>query len=132
MSLFTRICNKHCPLMNRLLHFQMLHLFFKALIHELLTTYNVSASEISSLSISSLLEKRLTVNLLPNVFKTFWMTRNCYAEEDLKTSSRYVLKLSWRRHGDKQLFAGLYFITSTKLQDINLTTAFSIKQNVLF
>ena len=31
------------------------------------------------------------------VLKTSWKTKNCYAEDVLKTSWRHVLKTSWRR-----------------------------------
>ena len=37
---------------------------------------------------------------LHDVFKTSWNTKNCYAEDVLKTSSRHVLKTSWRRLED--------------------------------
>ena len=33
---------------------------------------------------------------LEEVFKTFWKTKNCYAEDIMKMSSRHVLKTSWR------------------------------------
>ena len=35
-----------------------------------------------------------------------WKTKNCYAEDVLKTSSRPVLKTSLRRLEDQQMFAG--------------------------
>ena len=40
-------------------------------------------------------------------FKTSWKTKNCYAEDVLKTSSRHVFKTSLRRLEDQQMFAGL-------------------------
>ena len=40
-------------------------------------------------------------------FKTSWKTKNCYAENVLKTSSRHVFKTSLRRLEDQQMFAGL-------------------------
>ena len=33
---------------------------------------------------------------LKDVFKTFWKTKNCYTDDVLKMSSRYVLTTSWR------------------------------------
>ena len=49
---------------------------------------------------------------LQDVFKTSWKTKNCYAEDVLKTSSRQVLKTSSRRSEDQQMFAlsVLYFL----------------------
>ena len=41
-----------------------------------------------------------------DVFKTSWNTKNCYAEDALKTSSRHVLQMSSRCHEDQQMFAG--------------------------
>ena len=38
MAHFTRICNKHCLLINIVLQFQMLHLYIKVLAHEVLTS----------------------------------------------------------------------------------------------
>ena len=43
---------------------------------------------------------------LQDVFKTSWKTKNCYAKDVLKTSSRHVLKASSRRLEDQQMFAG--------------------------
>ena len=34
------------------------------------------------------------------VLRTFWKTKNCYAEDVLKTSWRHVLKTSWRHLKD--------------------------------
>ena len=42
-----------------------------------------------------------------SIFKTFLKTKNCYAEEVLKTSSRHVLNTFSRRLEDRQMFAGL-------------------------
>ena len=42
-----------------------------------------------------------------NVFKTSWKTKNCYAEDVLKTSSRHVLKTSSTRLEDQQMFPEL-------------------------
>ena len=42
-----------------------------------------------------------------DVFKTSWKTKNCYAEDVLKTSTRHVLKTSGRRLEDQQMFVGL-------------------------
>ena len=44
-----------------------------------------------------------------DVFKASWKTKNCYAEDVLKTSSRHVLKTSSRRLQDQQMFAGFIF-----------------------
>ena len=41
-----------------------------------------------------------------DVFKKSWKTKNCCAEDVLKTSSRHVLKTSSRRLEDQQMFAG--------------------------
>ena len=38
---------------------------------------------------------------LEDVFKMFWKMSNCYAEGVLKTSSRHVLKMSWRLPQDQ-------------------------------
>ena len=43
---------------------------------------------------------------LQGVLKTSWKTKNCYAEDVLKTFSRHVLKTSSRRLQDQQIFAG--------------------------
>ena len=40
-------------------------------------------------------------------FKTSWKTKNCYAEDVLKMSSRHTLKTSSRRLEDQQMFPGL-------------------------
>ena len=37
---------------------------------------------------------------LPGNLEDVWKTKNCYAEDIFKTSSRHVLKTSWRRLGD--------------------------------
>ena len=42
-----------------------------------------------------------------DVFKTSWKTKNCYAEDVLKTPARHVFKTSSRRLEDQQMFAGL-------------------------
>ena len=50
------------------------------------------------------------------VLRTSWKTKNCYAENVLKTSwrhvlktsSRHVLKIPWKRLGDKQMFTWGY------------------------
>ena len=55
-------------------------------------------------------------DLSQDVFKTSWKTKNCYAEDMLKTSWRHVLKTSWRhiwktssrRLGGKQNFYWWY------------------------
>ena len=38
--------------------------------------------------------------------KTSWKTKNYYVEDVLKTSSRHILKTTWRRLEDQQMFAG--------------------------
>ena len=45
---------------------------------------------------------------LEDVFKTSWKTKNCYDEDVLKPSSRYVLKTSSRRVEYQEMFAGIY------------------------
>ena len=40
MTDFTRICNKYCPLINRVLQFQMLHLFLGVLADTVLISHN--------------------------------------------------------------------------------------------
>ena len=35
-------------------------------------------------------------DVFARLFKTSWKTKNCYAKDLLKTSSRHVLKTSWR------------------------------------
>ena len=47
-------------------------------------------------------------DVLRDVYKTSWKTKNCYAEGALKTSSRHVLKTFWRRLEDQQMFSGSY------------------------
>ena len=44
---------------------------------------------------------------LQGVFKTSLEKKNCYAEDVLKTSSRHVLKTSWKCLEDQQMFAGI-------------------------
>ena len=41
-----------------------------------------------------------TISCLPGNLEDVWKTKNCYAEDIFKTSSRHVLKTSWRRLGD--------------------------------
>ena len=48
---------------------------------------------------------------LEDVLKMSWKTKNCYAGDVLKTSSRHVLSTSSRRLEDQQMFAG---VTSTQ------------------
>ena len=43
------------------------------------------------------------------VFQDVLKTKNCFAEDILETSSRHVLKTSWRRLEDQQIFAGSLF-----------------------
>ena len=43
---------------------------------------------------------------LQDVFKTSWKSKNCYAEDVLKTSSRNVLETFSRSLQDQQMFAG--------------------------
>ena len=45
---------------------------------------------------------------LQDVFITSWTTKNCYAEDVLKTSSRHVFKTSSRRLQDQKMFAGIF------------------------
>ena len=45
---------------------------------------------------------------LQDVFKATWKSKNCYAEDVLKTSSRHVLKASSGPLEDQQMFAGMY------------------------
>ena len=40
--------------------------------------------------------QRCFKDLLQDISKTSWKTKNCYAEDFLKTSWRHVLKKSWR------------------------------------
>ena len=51
---------------------------------------------------------------LEDVLKTSARTKNCYAEDIFKTSSRQVLKTSSRYFGDKQMFAEYFFINRLK------------------
>ena len=48
---------------------------------------------------------RRLARCLQNVFKTSRKTKNCHAEDVLKTSSRHVFKTSPRRLKDLQMFA---------------------------
>ena len=43
-----------------------------------------------------------------DAFKTSWKTKNCYAEDVLQTSLRYVLKTSSKRVEYQRRFAGMY------------------------
>ena len=47
---------------------------------------------------------------LEDVLKTSWKTKNCYAEDVLKTSSWHALKRSSRRLQDQQMFARKCFL----------------------
>ena len=60
----------------------------------------------SSYKTSSRSLVRCLQDVLRDVLKTSWKTKNCYAEEVLKTSSRHVLKTSPRRLENQQTFAG--------------------------
>ena len=44
---------------------------------------------------------------LQDVFKAYWKTKDCYAEDGLKTSSRHIFKTSLRHLEDQQMFAGM-------------------------
>ena len=48
---------------------------------------------------------------LQGVFKMSWMTKKCYAEDVLKTSSMHALKMSSRFVEDQQIFTGIYSFT---------------------
>ena len=50
-------------------------------------------------------------DVLRDVFKTPWKTKNCCAEDVLKTSSKHVLKTSSEPLEDQQMFAGEFLIT---------------------
>ena len=56
--------------------------------------------------------------VLQDVFKTYWKTKNYYAEDVLKICSRHVLKTSWTRLQDQQVFAGQLGFT----EDVALLT----------
>ena len=43
--------------------------------------------------------------VLPDVFKTSWKKRNCYAKEVLNTSSRHFLRSLSRRLEDQRMFS---------------------------
>ena len=64
---------------------------------------------------------------LEGVFKTSWKTKNCYAEDVLKTSSRHVFKTSWRRLEDQQMFAGLLLVTIRRLNKFKLEDMWPFK-----
>ena len=56
-----------------------------------------------------------------DVFKTSWKTKNCYAEDVLKTSWRHILKTSSRRLGGKQNFYWWYlYLTNLNVYLTNL------------
>ena len=56
-----------------------------------------------------------------DVLKTSWKTKNCYAEDVFKTSSRHVLKTSWRHYGDNQTsYWGYLYLTSLNVYLTNL------------
>ena len=82
--------------------------------------------------LADVLQKRLE-----DVLTTYWKTKNCYAEDVLKTSWRHVLKTSWRhvlkmswRHvlkmsakrlGDKQnVFWSYLYLTNLNVYLTNL------------
>ena len=58
-------------------------------------------------------------NFLPEVFKAFWKTKNCYAEDVLKASSRHLWKTSRRRVEDQQMFTRLWWIRESYCRTIN-------------
>ena len=57
---------------------------------------------------SSKTSSRHLQDVLRDVFKTSWKTKNCYTRNVLKTLSRLVLKTSSRLLEDQQMFAGFY------------------------
>ena len=64
-------------------------------------------SPVNIFFISKTSSRHVCKKYLQDVFKTFLKTKNCYAEEVLKTSSRHVLKTFSRRLEDRKMFAGL-------------------------
>ena len=60
-------------------------------------------------------------DLLQDVFRTSWKTKNCYAEDVLKTSWRHVLKTFWR-HVLKTSWRCLAKTSSRRLQDVFKTS----------
>ena len=73
---------------------------------------------------------------LEEVFKTSWKTKNQYAEDVLKTSSRHVLKTSCRPLEDQPIFAGLQvFVENGNLSFKTISgkiTSYIIKQAICF
>ena len=69
--------------------------------------------------------------------KTSWKTKNCYAEDVFKTSSRHFLKTSWRyvlktswRHALKTSWRHVLKTFSRRLGDKKIGIAVSNKSNV--
>ena len=73
---------------------------------------------------SSKTSSRRLARCLQDVFKTSSKTTNCYTEDILKTSSRYVLKTYSRRLEDQEMFAGhvhlLFYAHLTLNADLTL------------
>ena len=57
-------------------------------------------------------------DILGDILKTSWETKNCYAEFVFKTSWRHVFKTSWRRYRDNRnaYWAYLYLTNLTNLR----------------
>ena len=60
-------------------------------------------------------------DILQDVLKTSCKTKNCYAEDVLKTPWRHGLKTSWRQYGEKQnTYWGYLYLTNLNVYLTNL------------
>ena len=80
-------------------------------------------------SVTVLRLPRRLEDVLKKSCKTSWKTKNCYAEDvlktswrhDLKTSWRHILKTSWRHYGEKQnTYWGYLYLKNLNMYLTNL------------
>ena len=89
------LCRKHKPFvgLQDVLKMSSRHALKTSLTR--LQCNNFLLSKTSSRRLANRSWRRLE-DILQDVLKTSWKTKNCYAEDVLKKSSRHVLKVPWR------------------------------------
>ena len=104
----TDIPSKHFVCLQDVVKASSRHVFRTPSRHVVKTSWRrLHRNNFSSSKASSRRLQDVFARCLQDIFETSWKTKNCYAEDVLKTSSRHILKTSWRRLQDQQMFAGL-------------------------
>ena len=104
----TDIPSKHFVCLQDVVKASSRHVFRTPSRHVVKTSWRrLHRNNFSSSKTSSRRLQDVFARCLQDIFETSWKTKNCYAEDVLKTSSRHILKTSWRRLQDQQMFAGL-------------------------